>query len=407
MNVLQVNKFLYRRGGAEAYMLDLTMALRQRGDRVELWGMHHPENPAYRYQAEFVSEVDFEDPPARWPERAHMAGRLLYSVGGRRRITRVIRDFRPDVVHTHNIYHQLSPSILAPAGRDGTAVLMTLHDYKLACPAYRFLNAEGICEACTGGRWYEATRRRCTRGMLMPSVLNTAEAYLHHGLRLYERHVDLFVAPSEFLARKVAAAGIPERKLRVLRNFCDVDRVAPRFGGEDVVYAGRLSDEKGVATLVHAMASVPAVRLHVFGTGPAEESLRALAAERLGSRAVFHGRKDACSVAEAMAGAACVAVPSEWYENCPMVVLEAFAAGTAVVGTDLGGLPELITGGVDGLLVPPGDPGALADAIAEITSDHALAEELGRNARKRAERDFRLEGHVDAIRNLYAEVRGA
>jgi glycosyltransferase involved in cell wall biosynthesis len=354
-----------------------------------------------------VSEVDFEDPPESWAGRAYMAGRLVYSVGARRRIGRVLDDLRPDVVHAHNIYHQLSPSVLAPADREGRAVLMTLHDYKLACPAYRFLNSEGICEACTGGRWYEATRRRCTRGMLAPSALNTLEAYLHHGLRLYERHVDLFVCPSEFLARKVAAAGIPERKLRVLRNFCDVDRTSPRFGGEDVVYAGRLSEEKGVATLLHSMASVPSARLHVFGTGPAEAALRTLAAERLGTRAVFHGRQDAAAVAEAMAAAACVVVPSEWYENCPMVVLEAFAAGTAVVATDLGGLPELITGGVDGLLVPPGDPASLADAITQIAEDSAFAEQLGRNARKRAERDFRLDGHVDAIRNLYAEARRA
>lgn len=404
MNVLQVNKFLYRRGGAESYMLDLSAALAARGDRVEFWGMVHDENPPYRYDHLFVSETDFEAPPSDTRTRLLMAGRLLYSPGARLRLGRVVDDLRPDVVHAHNVYHQLSPSVLAAAAKRGAAVLMTLHDYKLACPVYRFLNEGGICEDCSGGRWYQTTVHRCTRGMLGPSLLNTAEAYLHHGLGLYTRHVDMFVSPSEFLARKVEAAGVPRDRIAVLANFADVDGTEPSYEGDDVVFAGRLSPEKGVATLIEAVALLPApTALHVYGTGPQERELQRHA-EDLGARVTFHGRQPADVVTAAIAAAAVVACPSEWYENCPMVVLEAMAAGKAVVATDLGGLPEIVEHGGTGLLVTPSDPTALARALDMIARDPLAQGEMGRAARKRAEARHRLADHVDVVTALY---RGA
>lgn len=406
MRVLQVNKFLYRRGGAESYMLDLSAALSERGHDLEFWGMVHPQNPRYRYDHLFVSETDFESPPSGARTRLLMAGRLMYSPGARWRLGRVVDDFRPDVVHAHNVYHQLSPSVLAAAAKRGATVVMTLHDYKLACPVYRFLNDTGICEDCAGGRWYETTLHRCTRGMLGPSVLNTAEAYLHHGLGLYTRHVDVFVAPSQFLAAKVAAAGVPADRLVVIPNFADVDAVTPSYEGSDVVFAGRLSPEKGVATLIRAVARMPRpTRLHVFGTGPQERELERLAADVAADRVVFRGRQPAAVVAAAMESAAVVACPSEWYENCPMVVLEAMAAGKAVVATALGGLPELVEHGRTGLLVPPADPEALAQALGAIARDPLAQVEMGRAARARAEAHHRFADHVDAVLALYGSGR--
>lgn len=406
MRVLQVNKFLYRRGGAESYMLDLSTALAEGGDEVEFWGMVHPQNPPYRYDHLFVSETDFEAPPADTRTRLLMAGRLLYSPGARWRLGKVIDAYEPAVVHAHNVYHQLSPSVLAAAARRGAGVVMTLHDYKLACPVYRFLNDGGICEDCAGGRWYKTVTNRCTRGMLGPSALNAAEAYLHHGLGLYTRYVDVFVAPSQFLADKVAAAGVAEASIEVLANFADVDGVSPCFEGEDVVFAGRLSPEKGVATLIDALAhmAVPA-KLHVYGTGPQEDELRRRAAEVAPKRVVFWGRRSADEVAAAMAAAAVVVCPSEWYENCPMVVLEAMAAGKAVVATDLGGLPELVDHERTGLLVPPGDPAALGQALGSIAGDQLAQKQLGQAARERAEARHRLADHVAAVRGVYARAR--
>lgn len=406
MRVLQVNKFLYRRGGAESYMLDLSSALAGSGDDVEFWGMVHPQNPRHRYDHLFVSETDFEVPPTDTRTRLLMAGRLLYSPGARWRLGKVVDGYEPDVVHAHNVYHQLSPSVLAAAAKRGAGVVMTLHDYKLACPVYRFLNDGGICEDCAGGRWYKTTTNRCTRGMLGPSVLNTAEAYVHHGLGLYTRHVDVFVAPSQFLADKVAAAGVAESSIEVLPNFADVDGVLPCFEGEDVVFAGRLSPEKGVATLIDSLAQMPGpARLHVYGTGPQEDELRHRAAEVAPERVVFHGRQPGEVVAEAMAAAAVVVCPSEWYENCPMVVLEAMAAGKAVVATSLGGLPELVDHERTGLLVPPADPAALGQAMGSIVRDHVAQKEMGGAARARAEARHRLTDHVDAVRAVYDRAR--
>ncbi len=416
MRILQVNKFLYRKGGAEAYMLDLGQALSDDGHSVEYWGMRSSADPSYTYGPLFMPEANFDDPPDSSWRRAQMAGRLLYSTGARRLLRQVMDDFEPDVVHLHNIYHQLSPSVLAAADRRGVGVVMTLHDYKLACPAYRFLNSGGICEACGSGKWYEATLRKCTRDALLPSALNSIEAYLHQWLGLYSRHVDVFISPSHFLAERMLRVGIDPNKLQVIHNFADTAAVEPSSGGSGIIYVGRLSDEKGVATLIRATASAnskaPAggsagpMTLTIYGSGPQEAQLRSLAGDLDSSNIHFAGSVDKARVTDAMASALAVVVPSEWYENCPMTVLEAFAVGTPVVASNLGGMPELVDDGVTGLLYQAGDEQALSKALRSLVSDPVAAGRLGQNARKKAESDFALDQHLRQVTALYDGARG-
>ncbi|MEU8112961.1 glycosyltransferase family 4 protein [Micromonospora sp. NPDC048947] len=409
MRVLHVNKFLYRRGGAEGYLLDLADLQRVAGDTVAYFGMSHPENESpLPYAARFPSEVVLEPAPSGvWP-RAVAVGRMLWSPTSRRGLARVIDDFRPDVLHLHNIYHQLSPSVLASARAAGVPCVLTLHDYKLACPSYQLLDRGRPCQACVTGGPLQAARRRCKDGSLSRSGLLAVESWLHRQFDAYDP-VQLFVSPSEFLADVMRRAGVYPDRLRVVNHFVDLTGVAAKqTPGGGVVFAGRLAPEKGVDVLIEAAAALPdGVMVDIAGDGPARPELEALAARRVPGRVRFHGRLDKPRLHELIRSAAVVAVPSRWHENQPMTVLEAFACGVPVVATDLGGLPELVQPEVDGRIVAADAPTALGDALNDLLADPERAYRMGRAGRAKIAAQFGPDRHLDRIRGLYAEAAEA
>jgi glycosyltransferase involved in cell wall biosynthesis len=408
VRILHANKFLYRRGGAEAYMLDLAELQRSAGHQVEFFAMRHPDNLPATFASAFPSYVEFETTPPTLGEKARAAGRLLWSTSAERGMADVLSGFRPDVLHLHNIYHQLSPSILRAARRATVPMIMTLHDYKLACPTYRFADQHGICEACVPRRFWNPTLRRCNRGSIAASTLNGVEMTLHTMLGAYGP-VHLFVCPSRFLEGKMRESRVYPDRLRWVPNYVDADAIIPKTSpGGDVVYVGRLSEEKGVDVLLEALERAPTLRVEIVGDGPERSSLERLAASLgVGERVRFRGRLPAVDVHEALRTAAVATVPSRWYENMPITVLEAFAAGVPVVASALGGLPELIEDGRDGMLVPPDEPGALADALRSVTSDTVRAFAMGMAGREKIERDYSPASHLGRIEALYAEATGS
>ncbi len=409
MKILHVNKFLYRRGGAESYMLDLAQEQRAQGHQVTFFAMAHPDNEPDPNDDLFPARMELNPPPPGLGARLRTAGQVLYRRDARLGIDAVLERDRPDVVHLHNIYHQLSPSILRPIARRGVPAVMTLHDYKLACPTYQFLDAEGqICEACLPGKFRNATLKRCNGGSLAGSALATLELNVHRATHAYDA-VDALICPSEFLRDKMVQGRVYPDRLVHLPNFCDVSRVAPATApGTGVLYAGRLSAEKGVDVLIDAAERLPRdVAVTIAGDGPERAALEARAARLgLGEQVRFLGRVPGAQVHDLMRAAAVVTVPSRWYENQPMTILEAFGCGRPVVGTRLGGLPELIHEGVTGRLVPHDDADALARALSDLVADPVAAHELGRQARAATD-DFSIETHVALAGGRLRASRGA
>ncbi len=401
LKILHVNKFLYRRGGAEAYMLDVAELQRQDGHEPTFFAMDHPENLPSSNEAWFSPLMEL-DPPSRDPvRRLRDAGRILYSKPARSGIEAVLDKTRPDVVHLHNIYHQLSPSILRPIADRSIPAVMTLHDYKLACPTYRFLADGEICEACLGGRFQNAVKRRCNQGSLLGSGLLAVETALHRATGAYDP-VDVFICPSQFMADKMRAAGVFPDRLAHLNHFVDVVRTQPAEApGEGVLYAGRLSGEKGVDTLIDAVGAADGWNVRVAGDGPDRSALEDQAALVAPGRVSFLGRLDAPTLQREIRSAAAVALPARWYENQPMIVLESFASGRPVVASDLGGLPELIEPGVNGDLVPANDAVALAEALDALVGNPAHAHAMGVAARSDAERRFSAEVHLRGLEAMY------
>jgi glycosyltransferase involved in cell wall biosynthesis len=405
LRLLHVNKFLYRRGGAEAYMFDLARLQAESGDEVAFFGMDHPENDPMPYARHFPSYVEFRDTSIR--ARARATARMFYSRSAEAGIEAVVKEFRPDVAHLHNIYHQLSPSVLRPLARLGVATIMTLHDYKLACPTYQFLDHGRVCEACLGGHFFHAATHRCKDGSLAASTLAAVESYAHSITGAYSG-VRLFIAPSRFLAAKMQQAGVFPERMRLVNHFVDAESIIPTSDpGRGFVYAGRLSPEKGVDVLVGAAGLRPDITVEILGDGPERQRLERLAAELAPGRVHFRGRVPKNVVADAMRSALAVVVPSRWYENQPMTVLESMACAVPVIGTSMGGVPELVTDAVNGFVVPPDDPAALADRMARLAAQPAEARRLGGRARALMLASFTPLDHVRRVGEVYAEALGA
>jgi glycosyltransferase involved in cell wall biosynthesis len=405
MRILHVNKFLYRRGGAEAYMQDVAELQRAAGHEVAYFGMAHPDNDPCEYERFFPSYVELEPPPPSLSGKARAAARMVWSRESRRGMEQTLAAFRPDVVHLHNIYHQLSPSILRPVAARRLPAVMTLHDYKLACPTYQFLDHGHPCRACVGRKFHNAPLKRCKDDSLAASGLAAFELALHTFSGAYGP-TTRFICPSRFLKDAMAEASVYPDRLRHVPHFVTTDGVPAKTApGGGVVFAGRLAPEKGVDVLLDAAAKLPDVDFDIAGDGPSRPELETVAAKL--PNVTFHGRLDRARVLDLVRGASVAAVPSRWYENQPMTVLEGMACGVAVVTTTLGGLPELVEPDVTGALVAPNDADALARAIAALVQDPDRAFEMGRVARERIVTEFSPAAHLRNVHAVYDEAAAA
>ncbi len=333
-----------------------------------------------------------------------MATKVIYSFEARRKLQRLLKEFFPSIAHLHCIYHHLSPAILPVLSQAGIPTVMTAHDLKIACPAYKMLNNGGICERCRDGSVLNVVRHRCIRGSFAASVVVAVESGLQRKLRMYERHLSKIVVPSRFFLEKFVEWGWSRDKFSYIPNYVDVARFTALYDpGDYFVYFGRLAPEKGVGTLLRA-AKEAAVRVKIVGTGPEEEALRALDA-RLGGAAEFLGYRRGAELQEIVGHARAVVTPSEWYENAPMSVLESFALGKPVIGSRIGGIPEMIEVGLNGWLYESGDVAGLAEIMRRVRDCGAQKlVEIGKEARSFVEKRFSRVLYAEAILNLYSDL---
>jgi glycosyltransferase involved in cell wall biosynthesis len=373
------------------------------GDEVAFFGMQDPRNGDHRYAEHFPAPAERDSSSAVAQLRA--AGRFVYSREAERGMARVLDAFRPDMVHLHNIYHHLTPSVLRPISRRRVPAVMTVRDFKLVCPTQGLFAHGQPCEACVGRHFHQAALIRCRGGSLAASGLCAVELSLHTALRSYDP-VRLFLCPSAFVASKLRAGKVYPDRLRRLPNFVGLERPAASvLSRARIVYVGRLTHLKGVDVLVEAMASLPpSAQLDLAGQGHDQTAL-ALAAERVApGRVRFHGHLSQEEVADLIRSSSALVLPSRAYENQPRAILEGMAAGVPVVASAHSGIPELVEHETNGLLVEPDDARALADALGRLLADPAAAAEMGRAGRRRAEALFSPGAHLDRLNRLYREA---
>jgi glycosyltransferase involved in cell wall biosynthesis len=326
----------------------------------------------------------------------HNSARFVHRSEAARLLEDIVQRERPDIAHLHIFYGQLSSAILPVLRRYGIPTVMSVHEYRMLCPTSTlFRSGPGVCEACASGRRWRAVRNACNRGSRAASALSALECYWRDALYPYAEYIDQFVMVSEFCRKKHLQyqPALGDRSCTIY-NFIDakpIADVAEAARGAHFLYAGRLSPEKGVAELLAAVASTPGIALRVAGAGSQEGELRQSYART--PNIEFLGKLSRDALAEQMRAARYCVVPSIWYENNPMSVLESFAEGTPVLGSDIGGIPELVSDGVTGLLFAPDAPRSLRDALVRAA---AVPEAVHRDMRERC-RTLVVERHAPRV----------
>ncbi|KAA8827014.1 glycosyltransferase [Bifidobacterium tissieri] len=399
MRILLVNKYFYRKGGAETYFFALAEGLRALGHEVAFFSMKHPNNEPSYWSKYFVSEKDYVGKISTF-QQAKEAATLIYSFESKRKFESLLQEFKPDVIHMNNVHRQLTLSILdAPYLKmHHVPVVYTAHDYILLCPAYTMVDGSGkVCDDCLDRRFSHAVKKTCVKGSKAKSGLAFLEAEFlkfHHS---YDK-IDRIIAPSEFMKSKLDEGGYANRTV-ALQNFLTESQMAMarkvtnsgKFNSAEpyFLFFGRLSKEKGILTLVNAflwaaglfnqksaseiamlskqrvdgesepVSSLPADwTLHIVGDGPEyktiEELIRSAGIEAE-SRIKLLGYKNGEDLQREVGNARFSVLCSEWRENMPYSGLESLAAQTPVIGANIGGIPELVVEGETGFQFRSGD----------------------------------------------------
>ena len=398
MRILLVNKYFYRKGGAETYFFALAEGLKALGHEVAFFSMKHPDNEPSYWSKYFVSEKDYVGDISAF-KKVQEASTLIYSFEAKRKFEALLEEFKPDIIHMNNVHRQLTLSILdAPyLKKHHVPVVYTAHDYILLCPAYTMVNGRGeVCDACLGRHFMYATKNVCVKESRAKSALATMEAEflkLHHS---YDK-IDLIIAPSKFMKNKLDEGGFAGKTV-AMQNFLTNSqmamgtRVANTHKFEDAetgtrpyfLFFGRLSKEKGILTLVKAFLQAAGLvkgnadvqgddqnaqvlpdiwDLHIVGDGPergAIEQLIASAGQQAAARIHLLGYKSGEELQREVGNARFTVLSSEWRENMPYSGLESLAAQTPIIGARIGGIPELVEEGKTGFVFASGDVNSLA-----------------------------------------------
>ena len=402
MRILYCNKYDYPFSGTEAYLFDLIHRMDERGQETALFTMDHGCTPAFAGRCYRIRHIDFKDPNAGFLKKAKMAAHALYSPSARRAMRSCLADFLPDVAHVRGIYHHLSPSILWELKRQRIPVLYHVNDFKILCPTYNFVANGRSCELCSHGAFHHAATKGCYNGPRSSALVLAAEAYLHKWLRTYERCVDMFLAPGEFVRNKLTASGLPAQRIEVLPHFQALPDDKDLATDEGyLLYFGRLSPEKGVYELLRAMVRLPHVPLLIAGDGPERPRIESLAKELNLTHVLFAGMVHGEKLQKLIAGCSFSVFPSHAYETLGKSILESYAWGRPVIASDLGSRREVVQHGVTGLLYSDGDREQLAHSIGFLFDRPDLSEKMGNAARQRVKAKHDPDQHMEKLLDLY------
>ncbi|MGH8597316.1 MAG: glycosyltransferase [Gammaproteobacteria bacterium] len=329
--------------------------------------------------------------------RARLACESIWSGRSSRDISDVLAEFRPDVVHVHNTFPLISPSLYWAVDRAAIPLVQTLHNFRLLCPQAMLLRDGHVCEDCVGKLPWRAVTRRCYRHSAAASGVLAIMLGMHRGLGTFRHKVTRYIALNQFCLRKFVSGGLPAEKLVVKPNFIDLPppREFPRSGG---LYVGRLAPEKGINTLLNGLARLPGTPFTVIGAGPEAATISA----RPGVSAL--GWQSQPMIYEHMQRAAYLVIPSIWYENFPRTLVEAFACGLPVIASRLGALAELVHEGKTGLLFEPGSGQDLSDKIAWATAHQDEMAHMGMRARAEYEVYYTPGKNYERLMEIYHDA---
>jgi glycosyltransferase involved in cell wall biosynthesis len=384
MRILLVNNYHYSRDGVTRAYFDLAEILTSRGHEVAFFSAHNKNESLTKWSKYFVAATDFEENEINFFKKMKLLARGFYNFEAKIKLTQLIRDFKPDVAHLHNIYHHLSPSVIDVLKKNHIPMVMTLHDYELVSPNYNLFSNGKIWEGSKPNKYWRCFMDRCIKGSAWRSFLAMFEAYFYQWLGSY-RKIDYFISPSNFLINKFKEFSFKKEIFYLPNPFLLPTAAANSENSAGVekylLYYGRLSGEKGIADLLRAYAGLKTdIKLRILGAGPQEVELRRIVSDEKISGVEFVSYKTGADLWREVKNAELVVAPSRWYENAPYSVIEPMALGKIVIAANLGGLTELIQDGKTGFLFSAGEIGDLKKKIEYVLLHPELKEVIGRNA---------------------------
>jgi len=389
MRVLLVHGAYQQFGGEDSVVRAERELLERHGDEVLLYSRHNDETKSFNIF-----------------QKATFFPQTVYSHKTSGEISDVVHSFRPDVAFVHNIYPLLSPSVYHKLHALGVPTVQVLHNFRPFCPNGLYYTQGQICEACKGGNYLNAVRKRCYKDSYALSGLYALTLGSNRLAGMVDK-VAGFICLTEFFKIKMQEAGVPDSKLFVRPNFVYAPPLTENRddAGKYAIYMGRLSPEKGCWTLIHAFEQLPQVPLKILGTGPIEQKLKDYVSSKGIGNIEFLGFKSGEEKWQVLRNSLCLVVPSEWYENFPVTVLEAFTAAKPVVAARMGGLPYIVEDGQSGLLFDSGKVEHLAKQIQRLADDPAGAVRMGERARHLSETKYGPEQGYSNLMNIFSQVQ--
>jgi glycosyltransferase involved in cell wall biosynthesis len=416
LTVLHVNKFHYLKGGSEVVYFQTANVLAAHGHSNIFFSMHHPENQPSEASEFFVPYIDFNN-LENVGSSIEGSLRILYYFKAKKLLSKLLDRYNIDIAHLHNVHHQISPSILHVLKSRGIPIVMTLHDYKMVCTSYNLLVEERPCEVCVRGNYYKAITYRCVKDSYYKSFLAAIEMYLHHKIMDIYDNVDVFIAPSLFLKDKLIEMGF-KKEIVYLPNFIDSERfntldVIMNDTNEDektFVYFGRLTHGKGLITLLEAAnlwlqnnKNVKVV-VKIIGDGILKNDLQEIVKATAIHNVRFLGYMKGEELFREIKKSIAVIIPSEWYENNPMAVIEAFALGKPVIGSRIAGIPELVKDNYTGLTFQTKNAFDLYLKMKFIIENPDKTKLMGQYARTVVLQELNSEKYYEKLIGIYEQV---
>lgn len=375
--VLVVHNYYQQRGGEDGVVEAEVRLLQERGHAVELYTRHNDELAGVSAWRAAVDSV--------WSRRTS------------RELTELVEQFRPDVIHVHNSFPLISPSLYWASGGAAVPIVQTLHNFRLLCAQAMLLRNGMICEDCVGRLPWRGVVRKCYRNSISQSAVLVGMLGTHRVLGTYRDKVTRYIALNEFCRDKFIEGGLPPERIVVKPNFVSIPHASERArsGG---LFVGRLSEEKGVAVLCRALRALPTIGIDVIGIGPAETEMKECDGVHL------MGWQDPEAVYQVMRRKAYLILPSISYENFPRTLVEAFACGLPVIASRLGAMAELIEDGRTGMLFDARSPQDLAEKIAWAEQNPAALREMGVAARKEYEAKYTPDRNYEQLIDIYRDA---
>lgn len=401
MKILLVNKFHWLKGGSEKYYFELGELLKSHGHEVAYFSMDDPKNIETKDKEYFVEPSDMNS------KNVTKALSVIYNKKNKKKMEEALDDFKPDVVHLNNFQRQLSASIISPCIKRNIPIVFTAHDVQAICPAITMMDPDrNPCELCMKGKYINCVKKSCIKNSKLKSFLGAVEGKYYRNHKIYTNKIDYIITPSEFYRNKFIEDGVNQDKVKTLHNSIEMKDYDIKTQDDGyALYFGRLSREKGILNLINAFKKLDNGLLYIAGEGPEKETIEKIIKDnKLEKRVKLLGFLNKKQMTEATRKCKFVVVPSIWYENCPYSVLETLAIGKPVIGSNMGGIPELVEDNKNGFIYQYDDINELSNKMKLLFEDNKLVDKFSKESKKLAKEKYSRDEYYKDIIDIYKKV---